>query len=60
MRQGEDLAAVGSAFLCDRSIDRANVRAPLPLKKTPEPKPFHLATTDDPVMRKCAEHLSTP
>jgi translation initiation factor 3 subunit D len=50
----EELAAVGSTFLSDKATDRASVRAPVPLRKLPEPKPFHLATTDDPVIRKLA------
>jgi translation initiation factor 3 subunit D len=52
--QAEEVAAVGSTFLSDKGVDRASVRAPVQLRKLQEPKPFHLATTDDPVIRKLA------
>jgi translation initiation factor 3 subunit D len=50
----EEVAAVGSTFISDKATDRASVRAPVTLRKLPEPKPFHLATTDDPVIRRLA------
>ena len=52
--QAEEVAAVGATFLSDKGVDRASVRAPVTLRKLAEPKPFHLATTDDPVIRKLA------
>ena len=43
---------VGTLFLVDKSIDKASVRTPVPLRKMAEPKPFHLAVTDDPIIKK--------
>lgn len=50
----EDLAMVGSLFLVDKQVDKASVRAPVQLRKIQEPKPFHLAAIDDPIIKKLA------
>jgi len=46
---------VGSLFQTQKEIDRATVKNAIPLKKLQkEPKPFHLAVLDDPVVKKLA------
>jgi len=50
----EELACVGSLFNVTKTIDKASVRAAIPLKKLQEPKPWHLAVTEDPVLQKLA------
>jgi translation initiation factor 3 subunit D len=45
---------VGTLFLVDKNLDKANVRTTIPLRKVAEPKPFHLAVMDDPIIKKLA------
>jgi hypothetical protein len=52
--QAEDVAMVGTLFLVDKNIDKASARTPVPLRKMAEPKPFHLAVMDDPIIKKLA------
>ncbi|EKX53599.1 translation initiation factor 3, subunit D [Guillardia theta CCMP2712] len=52
--RAEELAFVGTLYNMSKAIDKASVRTAIQLKKMQEPKPFHLASIDDPVIKKLA------
>lgn len=53
---GENLGMVGSLFMTSADIDKATVKAQIPLRKLQrEARPFYLSVMDDPVMKKMAD-----